>query len=100
MIPTEYAIYSLTTGNDGRVYGGTSTYFFIYDPITDIFINKGDPGPEIYWMITLVTGRDGKIYGGSSYNAHLFVYDPIADKFTDKGQPVIGEIEIDSLTAI
>jgi hypothetical protein len=99
-LPTEYAIYSLTTGNDGRVYGGTSTYFFIYDPITDIFINKGDPGPEIYWMITLVTGRDGKIYGGSSYNAHLFVYDPIADKFTDKGQPVIGEIEIDSLTAI
>mgnify|MGYP001293056611 CR=1 FL=1 len=87
----EYYINVLTTGTDGRIYGGTSPsgHLFVYDPTTDTFSDKGTaaPGGEIH---ALAVASDGKVYGGS-YGGFLFAYNPASGLFVNLGQPVPSE---------
>lgn len=97
--------YSLTTGKDGRIYGGMymhpnyNAHLFVYDPTQgwDPAVNPHDLGgiavqdPEhaIVWDIT--TADDGKIYAGLGYHvggpatggAHLVVYDPTTNNLQE-----------------
>ncbi|MGA1840407.1 MAG: hypothetical protein ACMUIU_07255 [bacterium] len=84
-------ILSLTTGADGRIYGGTDIgclnvgHMFIYDPATEETIDLGNPGYECNAM---TTGKDGLIYlGGGTRSsgdhdcksigyANFAIYDP------------------------
>ncbi|MEW5800860.1 MAG: hypothetical protein AB1847_02035 [bacterium] len=82
-------ILSLTTGPDGRIYGGTNNgseregCMFVYDPVTGELTELGKPG---YECASMVTANDDLIYigGGSKYisdyntmgYANLAVYDP------------------------
>lgn len=78
-VPGMGEVWALTTGLDGRIFGGASHMFF-YDPLTEAFTDLGEPGVGVY---ALTTGSDGLIYGGShtgslacAHSAHFFVYDP------------------------
>ncbi|MGA1865053.1 MAG: hypothetical protein ACMUHX_08325 [bacterium] len=84
-------ILSLTTGADGRIYGGTDIgclnvgHMFIYDPATEETIDLGNPGYECNAM---TTGTNGLIYlGGGTRSsgdhdcksigyANFAIYDP------------------------
>lgn len=66
-------ILSLTTGADGRIYGGTEIgchnvgHMFVYDPATEETTDLGNPGYECNAM---TTGTDGLIYlGGGTRSA-------------------------------
>ncbi|MGB9721399.1 MAG: hypothetical protein ACPL28_07990 [bacterium] len=79
-------IWSITTGNKGRIYiGGANGHFVSYDPRL-----PWDPGttpdnnPRDYGVAVsdenrircLTVGKDNYIYGGTAHNAHLFVFVP------------------------
>jgi len=82
-------ILSLTTGPDGRIYGGTDNgseregCMFVYDPATRELTELGKPG---YECAAMTTGTNGLIYigGGSKFlanystrgYANFAVYDP------------------------
>ena len=84
-------ILSLTTGADGRIYGGTDIgcvnvgHMFVYDPATGEITDLGNPGYECNAM---TTGTDGLIYlGGGTRSegdhdcksigyANFAIYDP------------------------
>ncbi len=69
--------WSLTTGLDGKIYGGTapSGYLFAYNS-SDNSVAVGRPVESEYRIRSLTTGLDGKIYGGTGWGAYLFSYDP------------------------
>lgn len=81
---TPTIIYDLTTGTDGKIYGGTGDgtglgYFFGFDPATRGFINTAPlpyavaPDNSVF---RLATGIHGEIYFISLPSGTLRVYEP------------------------
>jgi len=115
----EMEIYSLTTGRDGLIYGGSSTaldgkgaHFFVYDPRKpwnpgrspdNNPYDMGSLVPDEPWgrdalIADLIVGEDGKIYGGIATafslpgrGKFLFSYDPKERKIRKVVEPVPGE---------
>jgi hypothetical protein len=69
--------WSLTSGLDGNIYGGTapSGYLFKYNP-SDHSISFIQPLVTETRIRALTAGIDGKIYGGTGWGAYLFYYEP------------------------
>ena len=81
--------WSLASGNDGRVYVGTSlspgALFLRYDPTTDKVdpIAKAEGEQILYWM---ESDAKGMIYVGSYPGAQLYRYSPISGEFKSLGR--------------
>jgi hypothetical protein len=94
----EYYIYALTTGSDGKIYGGTGSngHLFTYNPANGAFSDKGTGAPG-WAILSLTAASDGTIYGGVS-GGHLFAYHPGSGLYDDLAYPVPAEYYIYSLT--
>ncbi len=88
-IPGKSNIWALTTGVDGKIYGGTGEggTLFVYDPINNISEPLGRVSGEDA-VYSLATDEKGLIYGGTAWNSKLFVYDPLNKSITYLGQPI------------
>lgn len=90
-------IWVLHEGPDGRIYGSSSLWnheqasFFIYDPETRVFVDKGSIWGSLKVPGSIVTGPDGMIYlathvvpmpGGGVGTEYFTRYDPVSDEFT------------------
>ncbi len=88
-IPGKSNIWALTTGVDGKIYGGTGEggTLFVYDPINNISEPLGGVSGEDA-VYSLATDEKGLIYGGTAWNSKFFVYDPLNKSITYLGQPI------------
>ncbi len=94
-------IWALTTGIDGKIYGGTGEggTLFVYDPNTSMSENiKEVLGEDAVY--SLITDEKGLIYSGTAWNSKLFVYNPLNKSITYLGQPVTDGGIICSLAVI
>ena len=102
----QWQIRSLTTGMDGRIYGGTGydCALFVFNAANGSFTNLGQPVTGESYLSCLTTGLDGRIYGGTIgfrsgfVHGHLFVHDPASGISTDLGPVLGGDSEVWSLT--
>lgn len=98
-------VYALTAGLDGKIYGGTYSYYgdaahlFVYNPANGSMADLGTPAAGERGIYALVTGADGKIYGGTGYaEGRLFVYNPATSGLADLGRAVSGDSSIYALS--
>ena len=95
VVAGECSVRSLTTGHDGKIWGGTgqsdgSGRLFIYDPATDCFTDLGWAMRGDEYVFSLTIGADGKIYGGT--DGHLFAYDPTSHPYQSPGTATSVEV--------
>lgn len=104
-VPGWAIIYDLTTGKDGKIYGGSGygidvgrdyAHLFVYDPATGTVTSLAQMLDQ-QGIIRLTTGLDGRIYFGVFPMGHLFIYDPATGQINDLGRPVEGDC-VGSLT--
>jgi parallel beta-helix repeat protein len=100
-IPGKSNIWALTTGVDGKIYGGTGEggTLFVYDPSNNISEPLGGVSGEDA-VYSLATDEKGLIYIGTAWNSKLFVYDPLDKSITYLGQPIENGGIICSLVSI
>lgn len=72
--PTQYYVRTVHVGSDGKVYGGTgfSGFFFVYDPDSGQYENKGRGVWGSRTIYDLVEGSAGQLFGATT---GLFQYD-------------------------
>jgi parallel beta-helix repeat protein len=97
-IPGKSNIWALTTGVDGKIYGGTGEggTLFVYDPINNRYEPLGGVSGEDA-VYSLATDEKGLIYGGTAWNSKFFVYDPLNGSIVYLGQPIANGGIISSL---
>lgn len=113
VIRSENRVYGLTTGLDGRIYGGTlpHAHFFAYDPSSGNLKDYGSLSPEEegkQGIVGMTTGSDGRIFmsptsktwekdffsGPSQSSARIFAYDSDADNLQEIGIPIEKELDV------
>jgi hypothetical protein len=87
-----WQIAALTTGRDGLVYGGTSSYYygqaalFTFDPALNMFAYVITPLTKTYMVGAVTAAPDGRIYAG--FDNRLVIFDPAQRRLTLPEKPI------------